>query len=573
MKIREKKAVALIFTLYIVIVLVILSAAFVLRTVHESFMVKKELDLAKSFYIAEGGSQSALDRMDVLINTDLYNTMLSTNPQTVSGDAGKSVKDPAKYPPLNLLVNYAKENGQTVFTLNQAKTEAVYSQTSTSLGEGDYQYDIIVTQKGTPKEIKTGEKWEYPFYYRVESDGSRGQLSNEVVLSGDFTVYIQKDNFAKYALFTDHQTRKDGRAVFFDGHTSFGGPIHTNDQFAFAFNPAGIYDGIVTQQNTKALFYNNGHNIQLDADSNASLDVPTFNDGYTRGVAEIVLSSSIQKQDVYDQATGKQKINSKGIYLPSKSGSLVGGIFVKGDATISMAVNASGQAAYTVNESSTSTTQTITVDTLNKKTTVSQSGKSDTVYNGVPYGLDGVGTIIYVDGAISSLKGKVQKDSEVTIASENNIVISDNIRYEDYNPAVGNPGDAGYVPPNADDKTNLLGIISWGGDVKVSTSAPSDIDVHGIVMARNGVFQVDSYDDQSKGTRGTATLLGGAITQFYGEFGAFDASTGALISGYGRNFVYDERTSKGNAPPYFPSLKTYIGFTDDLTDKIIWQEG
>jgi hypothetical protein len=118
-----------------------------------------------------------------------------------------------------------------------------------------------------------------------------------------------------------------------------------------------------------------------------------------------------------------------------------------------------------------------------------------------------------------------------------------------------------------------LGILSWGGNIRVGNSAPNNIDMHGVVMARNGIFTVDNYNSQAVGPRGTATLLGGSITQFYGAFGLFNGSTGQQISGYGRNFIYDSRTLMGKSPPYFPSLRTFIAFTNDLTDKIVWQEG
>ena len=127
------------------------------------------------------------------------------------------------------------------------------------------------------------------------------------------------------------------------------------------------------------------------------------------------------------------------------------------------------------------------------------------------------------------------------------------------------------MPPNADGKTNLLGIVAWGGNVRVGTSAPNNISMHGIVMARNGIFTVDNYTSTTVGPRGTATLLGGAITQFYGAFGLFNGSTSTQIAGYGRNFVYDSRTLLGKAPPYFPSMRAFIAFTNDLTDKLIWQ--
>ena len=145
--------------------------------------------------------------------------------------------------------------------------------------------------------------------------------------------------------------------------------------------------------------------------------------------------------------------------------------------------------------------------------------------------------------------------------------------YSDYTPAQNNPGDASYVPPTANGAENLLGLVSWGGDIRVGTSAPDDINVHATLLAQNGILQVDEYNNQARGPRGTATLLGGVISDYYGAFGLFNGSTGQQLSGYGRNFVYDDRMLVGNAPPYFPSLKTFIAFTNDIIDKITLQEG
>ena len=84
---------------------------------------------------------------------------------------------------------------------------------------------------------------------------------------------------------------------------------------------------------------------------------------------------------------------------------------------------------------------------------------------------------------------------------------------------------------------------------------------------------MDDYCDMGEVPHGTVILLGGAITQFYGAFGLFNGSTGEQLSGYGRNFVYDERMTTGTAPPYFPSMRTFIEYTNDLSDKLVWQVG
>lgn len=564
MNLNNRQGIALAFSLYIVIILLALSSLFVLRTVHEANMARVERELAKSFYIAEGGANDALDVLYGLINEDLLMTIAGTNPQTVSKKAEDYVDSGDG---IGFLIEFAQKGGEEVFVREGEK--AIYSIAPTALGQGSYQCDIIITEKSDPITVGS-DKWDFLYFYKAQSKGSVNGLDRDVIISGDFTVRVQKDNFAKYALFTNHQNMKDGISkVWFTDKTNFSGPIHTNAQFSFAGNPGGTFDGLVTQHNSKAQFYNNGNSIQLDADSNPPNDVPLLGGGYTRGVDEINLESSIQQKDLLDQATGKENINGDGIFLPNKNSALTGGIFVKGNPKIEMSVDAQERAVYTIQEAG--VTKVISVDKVNNQTTLSESGEPDITYSGVPDGDDDIGTIIYVEGIITGLEGTVQKDTEVTVSSDKGVVINDHIRYEDYNAGSGIVGEPGYVPPNADGKTNLLGILAWDGDVSIGTSAPNDVDIHGIVLARNGVFQVDNYD--SLGDRGTATLLGGAITHFYGVFNA--AETGINInddSGYGRNFIYDSRTLFGKSPPYFPTLKTYTSFSNDITDKIVWQE-
>lgn len=564
MNLSNRKGVALIFSLYLVIVLLAISSLFILKTVHEANMARVERELAKSFYIAEGGCHVGLDDLNVMINTDLLNTVSATTPRIVADIADNENV-------LDFLEQFTKKDGQKEFAFtDKDETALIHQGTLTQLGNLSYQYAIVVTAKSGPDVIKAGEEWDLPYFYRIETTGSAKGASKDVVLSGDFTVHVKKDNFAKYALFTDHHTLPDGKTnVWFTKNTNFAGPVYTNHEFSFAGNPSGTFEGAVTQHEQKARFFNGkAPGILLNEDANGTIDVPVFNAGFTRGVDTIVLESSIQKEDLAKQATGEQQLNGNGIFIPNDGQNLVGGIFVRGNSTIAMSVDGS-KAKYTIQEEA--VTKVISVDKENKKTTVSESGKSDLVYNGLPDGIDDEGTIVYVEGTVNSLKGTVQKDQEVTVSSEKDIIITGHIRYENFTPAIGKPGDAGYVPPNADDQTNLLGILSWGGNVSIATSAPKDINIHGTVLARNGIFTVTNYYDQGVGPRGTATLLGGAITQFYGAFGTFNAD--GLKSGYGRNFVYDGRMLQGKSPPYFPTLKTYTSFSNDITDKIVWQEG
>lgn len=568
MIIWNKNGTAMVFSLLVIVVLLTFGSIFVVRSINEWQAVNWERRLSKGFYISEAGGDDGLLKVDELINTHLRNTINDTNPQ-VLGNRAQGYADDGDG--LGFLVDYAKDGGTSLLTLDGSGTKATYTQSSLSLGDGDYQYDIVFEEASDPVNI-TAESWDFPYKYRINSTGDYKGTTRKISLIGDFTVRVQKDNFAKYALFTDHHGMPSGDTVWFTDKTNFAGPIHTNDQYSFAFNPSGIFDGEVTQHNKNAEFYNNGSPFTDDVDSNPGIDVPIFNEGFERGVNEIVLASSVQKQDLYDHARGGETTTGNGIFVVNDSVSLTGGIYVRGNSTIQMSVADGGDdSVYTITEGA--TTKIITVDNSGNQTTINEVGVGITTYNGLPDGMYDLGTIIYVDGYVTSLSGTVQKDTEVTISAENDVVISNDIMYSDYTPAVGSPGDAGYVPPNATGATNMLGVLAWGGDIRIGTTAPDDIDVHGIMMARNGVFTVDDYDDQGVGSRGTTTLLGGAITQFYGAFGLFNGATGQQISGYGRNFVYDSRTLLGQSPPYFPTMKAFIAFTNDITDKIVFQEG
>ncbi len=564
MRIRNERGIALAVTLLVIVVLIVFGAVFVMRTVTEKNLSDRQRMSVKAFYIAEAGEHIGLDSLNTIINTHMLNTVNTTNPNVLANRAQTAVGNGDG---IGFLIQHAANGGAAQFTL--VGTQAESNVSATSFGSGNYSYKISVTEKSDPTREAT-DTWKFPYYYRVESTGTSSGESKKVVVSGDFTVEVQRDNFAKYALFTDHHTMPSGSTVWFTDKTNFAGPLHTNERYAFARNPSGTFDGAVTQQNLQARFYNNGSSILSNSNSNGTIDVPTFNSTYTRSAAQIVLASSVQKQDLIDQARGGDTTTGNGIFVANNGTALTGGIYVSGNSNVTLAVDSNGDAKYTILQGS--TTKNITVKKTQNQTVVETVGVGSTTYTGLPDGVDDLGTIIYVNGTVSSLAGTVQRDTEVTISSENDIVLSNHVVYQEYNAAVGTPGTVGYVPPNADDKTNLLGLVAWGGNVRIGTSAPNNVNVHSIVMARNGIFTVNNYTSTSVGSRGVATLLGGSITQFYGAFGLFNGSSGAQVAGYGRNFVYDSRTLLGKSPPYFPSMNTFVAFTNDLTDKLIWQE-
>lgn len=561
MNIHNQKAAVFVISLMVMMILLILSTVFIYRAVTEKNMADRERKLTQALFIGESGANAGLEQIDVLINTNMDTTIKATNPSTVSSRASAYVSSGDG---IGFLNEFVKDAGVAQLTVSGGN--ATYTKSATSAGGGTYNYLITISEKANPVAI-TSSIWDFAYNYRINATGTKNNVSRNFKLNGDFTVRVQKDNFAKYALFTNSQTLPNGTNVWFTNKTNFAGPLHTNGRYNIAFNPSAVFEGEVSQSDTYTRFYNNNNNVNLANDHNGTIDVPTFNSSFTRSVTAITLSSSVAQTDMQNQASGNTTISTNGVYVPNSSGATTGGIYVRGDGTISMTVT-SGKSVYTVTQGS--TTKTITVDKA-ANTTLVQTGASSVTYTGLPNGVDNLGTLIYVQGNITSLGGTVQGDTALTISASSDVVIQNNLVYENYTAAVGSPGDAGYVAPNAEGTDNLLGIVSWGGNVRIGSSAPNNVNIHASILARNGYFQVDNYDSGSP--RGTATVLGGVISNYYGAFGTFNSSTGAAVSGYGRNFVYDERMEDHEAPPYFPSLNTFTSFTNDVADKVAWQEG
>ena len=561
MNIKNQKGAIFVLSLMVMMILVILSSVFIYRAVTEKNLSDRERKLAQALLIGESGANAGLEQLDTLINTYMLTTINGTNPSTVSSKASTYVTSGDG---IGFLNEFVKNSGVAQLTVSGA--QATYTKAATSAGGGTYGYTIYITEKSDPITISSSI-WDFSYNYRIDANGTKSSIPRNLKLSGDFTVRVQKDNFAKYALFTNAQTLPNGTNVWFTNKTSFAGPLHTNGRYNIAFNPSGVFDGAVTQTDTYARFYNNGSSVNLNASNNGAIDVPTFNSTFTRGATAITLSSSVAQADMQNQASGNTTISTNGIYVPNNGTSTTGGIYVKGDGTISLSVSGT-QSIYTVVQGSSSST--ITVDNTANTTNV-VSGASNVTYTGLPNGVDKLGPLVYFDGNITSLGGTIQKDTALTISASSDVVIQNNLVYEDYTAAVGTPGTVGYTAPTAADTTNLLGIVSWSGNVRVGSSAPNNVNIHASILAKNGYFQVDNYNTGSP--RGTATVLGGVISNYYGAFGTFNGSTGAAVSGYGRNFVYDTRMEDHEAPPYFPTLNTFIAFTNDIADKIAWQEG
>lgn len=546
---HRRGVVLLISAVFMAVLLVLISIYFSgLMTEKKSSDVEKFV--LQTLSLSEAGANHGLAELRDIID-DLVSNINTGNIRNTNNFSADS---------LTFLDNYS------IFTptgiINFTRTAQQVDPTSNI--NGDYVVTITVVPSQAREVQGNPDTFRYFYNYQIESQGRITNVAPNITrttsLYGSFTVTAIRANFARYALFTSHHMTPSGTTVWFTANTDFTGPVHTNERFSFANNPSGHFTGDVTQHMNTARFYNNGSPIFLNADRNGTRDVPIFDTSFERGVDLINLPSSVSQNDLKTQALGTMnQPGQNGIYIPNSSGCLTGGIYVRGDASVTMSVDASNRPAYTITRGT--NTKLITVDYTNNQTIVANvSGSGGTAagtYCGVPNGVDDEGTIIYTQGAINSLSGTVQQDTAITVSSEQDLVITNNVTYQSDPRIAGNESYA-----------NVLGILAWGGDVRIGTAAPNNINIHGVVMAPHGEFTVDNYDSGSP--RGIATLLGGAITDFYGPFGQFSGES--MIHGYGRNFVYDARMSQGTNPPYFPYMDFFTSSSNGLNQKPVWQD-
>ena len=206
---KNERGVALAVALMAMSLITGLSSVYILRVVQEKTMASFEVGSAKAIYAAEAGGNDGLLTLSNLINYYMLNTVSATNSSVVASKASACVTSSTLCPngSIELLLTYVK-NGTTSL-MAQSGSEAVYSGTTTPLDNGTYVYTIRVGSQGTPSLVTTNV-WDFPYYFRIQVAALNAGQAKKTTLNGNFTVRVQKDNFARYALFTSHQTMPNG---------------------------------------------------------------------------------------------------------------------------------------------------------------------------------------------------------------------------------------------------------------------------------------------------------------------------------------------------------------------------
>lgn len=155
--------------------------------------------------------------------------------------------------------------------------------------------------------------------------------------------------------------------------------------------------------------------------------------------------------------------------------------------------------------------------------------------------------VLYVAGGNLTLAGTLR--GQLTAATDRDVRIAGSITYAS-NPRV-NPSS-----------TDLLGVLT-GGNIRIASTAPMNVEVDGSLMALGTSFTVENYDRSPP--KGTLTVYGGIIQRNRGPVGTASASTGQKISGYTKDYHYDSRL-RSMTPPFFPTTGAYTPLVWEETD-------
>ena len=523
---RNERGVALVATLLVLVALTALVAILAMRTMSEKNVTLNHRVANRSMYAADSGTEAAMQQITAYAKTKLDSMAF------VWAGNGAIIRQPRNLFPAGGL-STSLSNGAN-FT---ASTVVTFEDSTLQLQSQAFNYHYVTTSTGT---YKGGNK--------------------RIITEGRLRVSATRGSFADYLIFTNTHLTGSGGAIWFNSTGNFDGRVHTNGQFRFAYQPT--FHDLASSVHGSAWYYNNGSNIELNANQNGVIDVPNFYGGFHRSEPIIALPTNSFSQERAaiggNPADTSQPTNSEinaalgtnttnptanppnGVYLPNSGGWLTGGIYSVGNLNdmYLVAGSATQQIIRVIDAAGNNTDITINIDT---NTTSVQTSSGTTTYNGVPRGCN------YVRGAISSLRGQTRDASnnvrpaiasqyQMSIIATGDVTIRNDISYQDY--AGGE---------------NVLGIFSSGGDIKIGTDAPNELRIDAYVMAAatNKVFTVENYNSGSY--RGQVHLRGGMVTNYYGAFGTF--SSNGSQTGYGRDFRYDRR---GYVPPYYPLTSRYI---------------
>jgi len=346
--------------------------------------------------------------------------------------------------------------------------------------------------------------------YTITSQGTYGNVSKTLQLK------IIGASISRFAYWSQTEINPQLGTLWWISGMLTTGPVQTNGTFNIIGNP--VFNGAVSEVGASPNYhYGTGNNPASTTTSDPGFIFPA---GLTNKASAINLPPPATLQDFSTAATN-------------------GGLTLTGASTVIF--NPAGTLTVTgnvVNANCVKTTQ------YNKTTiNIPASGviyvqSTSTIPNCHSNAADGNAT---VQGTVNG---------QLTVAADQNVYISGNVQYNDEPVRPGIPGG----DPNS---TNLVGLVANNNVTVLEASAPTKLEIDGVMAAIQGSFNVDQYaknpDPIAGGLDGAVMSQFGSLINFASGCTGVVNGAGQLIDGWNQVQSYDVRLAK-LAPPGFPPL-------------------
>lgn len=237
-----------------------------------------------------------------------------------------------------------------VRSVNNPDNDNDYDIVWNNIGDGDRQFNAIitVTPNGLPDYSSDLVYFVFPVRFEVELTVRYKDNVEKIVHGlGSCSFYVYRRSFSEYLVFSDIFTTENDTDIIIPRGFTYTGPVHTNTRFSFTSvdGQGAIFNDVVTQHEKQAIF--NGRLEPLDSNGEWKTRTeynncaPTFEKGFTKGVAEIPAPTV---EDLGDIARGVLQgapaPTEPGVYLTTVGDTLntgdtleKGGIYIKGNVT------------------------------------------------------------------------------------------------------------------------------------------------------------------------------------------------------------------------------------------------
>ena len=443
----------------------------------------------------------------------------------------------------------------------------------------------------------TGYKYSFPYTVTVigQSQGSEVATlvdSGTIFLNASATAASYNQSFAAWGMFIGTYALCSADLV----PGTITGPVFTNGSWNFSNSGPYTFTDPVGQSGAQAGWDNGGCTASATPTNGIH---PTFTGGFNVSQPAVTLpaNSFNQEQAVIDgigiastpptnaqlNAVLKNAAGTpyptggaaSGVYVPyTVTGSPAvktfsgGGIFVQGNAAVTLLPTASSTTSQTYQIVQGGVTTTLTIDPAAGSagtTTIVTPGVGTQVINGVPQQMSSSGlsmgdaTMLFVNGNITSLSGPgqgqaaIQNGTALSVVSSgnNSITVTGDILYK--TEPVTMTGTPTSTPPidqliPANNTGQVLGLFTAGGNVYLNNSQS------------NGNLEIDASIATISATGSGAIVNNGAGINTLTIVGGRIQNTIQNIGATTRNVLFDRRfLSGGFAPPWFPSTTVTPG--------------